>query len=234
MGSFRLDQLDYVGSIQDQNSGFHLAIGTGGKWHTGCFIQLYLLVDPEDGVIADAKYQAFASKNIVHAMEVLCAFCLRKNYRQASRISAEILEKEVGASIEQINICLEALDECVDHSAHIDVKGELVTPMPLGDEEGRPVEGFDKLDKEEKLKIIEHVLDEKVRPYIAMDEGGLEVEDLVGSELTVRYTGACTTCPSSIGGTLGYIEKTLCTHVDPSLLVKPVFEYNQQMSLPVM
>ena len=56
-----------------------------------------------------------------------------------------------------------------------------------------------------------------------MDAGGLKIVDIIGNELLVEYTGTCTSCPSSIGGTLQSIEKILNLNVDPNLIVRPVF-----------
>ena len=71
------------------------------------------------------------------------------------------------------------------------------------------------------LKINE-ILDEKVRPYLAGDGGYLEIIDLKDHTLTIRYQGACGSCPSSLTGTLMSIESMLKTEVDPELEVVAV------------
>jgi len=72
-----------------------------------------------------------------------------------------------------------------------------------------------------RLTQINLLLDEKVRPALLADGGGIEVLNLEGSRLTVRYHGACGTCPSSTMVTLNAIENLLHT-VEPDLEVVAV------------
>jgi NFU1 iron-sulfur cluster scaffold homolog, mitochondrial len=69
------------------------------------------------------------------------------------------------------------------------------------------------------LDQINAVLDEKIRPGLAGDGGGLEIVSLEGKTLTIRYQGACGSCPSSIAGTLMAIESMLQQDVDPEIQV---------------
>lgn len=69
------------------------------------------------------------------------------------------------------------------------------------------------------LDQINQVLDEKIRTGLAMDGGGLEVIGLDEKRLTIRYQGACGSCPSSTYGTLMAIESMLKAEVDPELEV---------------
>lgn len=71
----------------------------------------------------------------------------------------------------------------------------------------------------ETLKVINDILDKRVRPALAGDGGGLEILDLQNKTLTIRYQGACGTCPSAIQGTLVAIENLLKREVDPSIEV---------------
>jgi NFU1 iron-sulfur cluster scaffold homolog, mitochondrial len=69
------------------------------------------------------------------------------------------------------------------------------------------------------LDQINQVLDEKVRPGLAGDGGGLEIIGLDDKKLLIRYQGACGSCPSSIGGTMMAIEYMLKEDVDPEIEV---------------
>jgi NFU1 iron-sulfur cluster scaffold homolog, mitochondrial len=75
------------------------------------------------------------------------------------------------------------------------------------------------VDNQDLLDRINTVLDERIRPGLAGDGGGLQVLGLVDNTLTVRYQGACGTCPSAIAGTLMAIENMLRMDVDPELNV---------------
>lgn len=82
------------------------------------------------------------------------------------------------------------------------------------------------LSLKEKIAVIEHVLDEDVRPYIALDAGGVEVLNLLNDhEVIITYQGTCTSCYSSVGTTLSYIQETLRRKVHPDLSVIPDVDF---------
>ncbi len=73
-----------------------------------------------------------------------------------------------------------------------------------------------------RLLKINEILDEKVRPALMGDGGYLEIIALVDHTLSIRYQGACGSCPSSLTGTLMAIESMLKQEVDPELEVVAV------------
>ena len=73
-----------------------------------------------------------------------------------------------------------------------------------------------------RLVRINEILDEKVRPALAGDGGWLEVLDLKDHTLSIRYQGACGSCPSSLSGTLMAIEGMLKQEIDPDIEVVAV------------
>ena len=74
-------------------------------------------------------------------------------------------------------------------------------------------------EENELLKKINQLLDQKVRPALAGDGGGLQVIGVDGFTVKIRYQGACGSCPSSISGTLMAIEGLLKRDVNPSINV---------------
>ena len=70
-----------------------------------------------------------------------------------------------------------------------------------------------------RLLKINEILDEKVRPALMGDGGYLEIIGLSDHTLSIRYQGACGSCPSSLTGTLMAIEGMLKQEVDPELEV---------------
>lgn len=70
-----------------------------------------------------------------------------------------------------------------------------------------------------RLLRINEILDEKVRPALMGDGGYLEIIGLADHTLSIRYQGACGSCPSSLTGTLMAIESMLKQEVDPELEV---------------
>jgi Fe-S cluster biogenesis protein NfuA len=71
------------------------------------------------------------------------------------------------------------------------------------------------------LQQINALLDDRVRPALAGDGGGLQVLGLEGKTLFIRYQGACGSCPSSSAGTLMAIQNLLQAEVDEALVVTP-------------
>lgn len=73
-----------------------------------------------------------------------------------------------------------------------------------------------------KVGEIEALLDERIRPYLAGDGGWLEIVELAGNTLKIRYEGACGSCPSSLTGTLMAIENMIKEEIDPEIEVVAV------------
>lgn len=73
-----------------------------------------------------------------------------------------------------------------------------------------------------RLLKINEILDDKVRPALMGDGGYLEVLSLKDQTLSIRYQGACGSCPSSLTGTLMAIEGMLKQEVDPEIEVVAV------------
>jgi Fe-S cluster biogenesis protein NfuA len=73
-----------------------------------------------------------------------------------------------------------------------------------------------------ELQHLEEILDRTIRPGLQADGGDIEVLELDGNILTVRYQGACGSCPSAMMGTLQGIESILRTEFNPYLEVVAV------------
>ena len=72
----------------------------------------------------------------------------------------------------------------------------------------------------EKIKHIEKVLAEDVNPKLKRDGGWIELMDLDGMKVKLRFLGMCHGCPSS-GATLkNVVEKELKEKVDPGLIIE--------------
>ncbi|MCG8372565.1 MAG: NifU family protein [Balneolales bacterium] len=69
-----------------------------------------------------------------------------------------------------------------------------------------------------RLKEINQMLDDQVRPYLLADGGGLKVLGLDDNRLKVHYQGACGTCPTATTGTLYAIE-SMVKRIDPEIQV---------------
>ncbi len=78
----------------------------------------------------------------------------------------------------------------------------------------------------QKLKKIEEVIDEHIRPMLVMDGGNMEILDIKENggyiDVYIRYLGACAGCASSATGTLYAIESILKQKLDENIRVLPI------------
>lgn len=165
------------------------------------------------------------------AAESACELIVGKNYDQAKRLGADLIDKklrdkpEIPAFPEEtlslLNVVLEALDSAAEKCMDIPLSTTYVSPVPQT-EGGKEYPGWLSLPYEKKIAVIEEILNTEVRPYVELDEGGIEIQELVNDrELIIAYKGACTTCFSSIGATLSTIQQILQAKVHPDLVVTP-------------
>ena len=75
-----------------------------------------------------------------------------------------------------------------------------------------------------ELQQIEAILDRTIRPALQGDGGDLQVLGLEGNFLTIRYEGACGTCPSSVTGTLSAMQNILREEFHPEIEIIPIQE----------
>ncbi len=90
-----------------------------------------------------------------------------------------------------------------------------------GSESDNPLDKLPKGGDPEVLGKINALLDDRVRPALAGDGGGLEVIGLEEKTLYIRYQGACGSCPSSTAGTLMAIQNLIQSEIDEDLVVAP-------------
>jgi NifU-like protein len=78
----------------------------------------------------------------------------------------------------------------------------------------------------QRVKIVESVVDELVRPMLVMDGGDMEVvdikENLPDYEIYIKYLGACSTCSTGSTGTLYAIESVLKQKLSDQIKVIPI------------
>jgi NifU-like protein len=192
------------------------------------FIRITLLVDEADGQIADAKFQVYGESILVGIGEVVSELVLRKNYHQAGRITADLIEGALKSSIAEdafsyINIVLGALDNALEKCKDIPLPaGYVETPVDLSNLGNGEYPAWEGLTDPQRLAIISEVIALDIRPYVELDEGGVEVKMMEGeTTVVIGYEGSCTTCYSATGSTLSAIQQILRAKVHPHLQVKP-------------
>jgi len=79
---------------------------------------------------------------------------------------------------------------------------------------------FAKMTVVEKVKMVEKVLAEEVNPKLKLDGGWIELVDLEGDKVKVRFLGMCSSCPSSASTLKNVVEKELKEKIDPALIIE--------------
>ena len=64
-------------------------------------------------------------------------------------------------------------------------------------------------DWTDERRKLEEIFDREIRPGLQADGGDIQVLELLDNILTIKYEGACGSCPSSRSGTLQGIESIL-------------------------
>ena len=223
-----------------------LATGDAGAIEEGNAIRLFLLVDEEDGVIADAKFQVYGQSALIAAGDVICELLIRKNYDQARRLSSDLIDKQLRDRKDQpafpeetfahLNLSISAIDDAADKCMDIPLSDAYVAPPMSGNDinpsEAREFPGWDTLNEKQQISVIEEVIASDIRPYIELDAGGIEIlHFLKGRELIIAYKGSCTSCHSATGATLSAIQQILRMKVHPEIVVVPDMSFltaNQQ------
>lgn len=169
----KIDRLRYIGYFTQEEASekcMRLAVGQYGK------VTLYWLVDESDGVIADAKFQAFGPIGLIAAAEIASELVLRKNYDQASRLGADLIDQHVRDKKEipafpkecapHLNAILSAIDDAVQQCLDIPFEARYdVTPIEadFGEIPGG-IPGWEAFPYQQKIKIIEEVIEKEIRP----------------------------------------------------------------------
>lgn len=234
----KIDQARCVGVFLKEDAearDMRFVEGSEGHLQDGNIVHLYWLVDKEDGIIVDAKFQVFGQSALIGAAEVACELIIGKNYIQAERITADLIDKQVRdrgddpsfprETYPHLNLVLGAIETCSAQCKDLPVaESFLSTPIPVDMADVIPggYPGWKELTLKKKLAVIEEVLDRDIRPYIELDAGGVTVLNLIDDkELIISYQGSCTSCYSSVGTTLSYIQQIIRAKVHPEITVVP-------------
>ena len=85
---------------------------------------------------------------------------------------------------------------------------------------------FASMSMVQKIRAVDAVVEEYVRPMLVMDGGDMEVIDIKESDefydIYIKYLGACSTCSTGSTGTLYAIESTLKQNLDDNIRVMPI------------
>lgn len=79
-----------------------------------------------------------------------------------------------------------------------------------------------RLTQLQKIKLIEETIDRQVRPILRRDGGDLELHDVDGDQVYVKFVGACVSCPVSSVTLKDVVEAQLREAVSDDIVVEAV------------
>ncbi|MBM3195621.1 MAG: hypothetical protein FJZ62_02600 [Chlamydiae bacterium] len=225
-----------IGTFGKEPAGMICLTAESGSKEEGNWFHIQVIVDTLDGVIADSKFLFFGPTILLVALEAVSRFMVRKNIKQAKKITPEILDRFLRdqESIAALNekqtpyflFVIEGVLEALAKAPEIQVS-EYSTPLERIEMHSLETmrEDWDELTDAQRLQILENVFEEHVRPFLAMDEGGVQILGLENkTQVKIAYSGNCTSCFSAIGGTLQGIQNVLNERIHPKLIVVPDLE----------
>ncbi len=232
----RLAGLRFAGEITAEEAaavGASIVESVHGAERTPEHIRLQLAIDLT-GVVRLARYRTHAGGAQLAAYDAMSELCLG---RKLIDVAAEVTPRTVEALLRGANPePAFTLGSDADQPYYVLRKAaERLNPVAPAPAKPGPSQAADlpwtAVGLFEKVRRIEAVLDQQVRPALASDGGGLDLVDLKGDELWVQYHGACGSCSSSIGGTLQFIQDSLNNHLGVTLAVKVSSTEVEQHSL---
>ena len=90
----------------------------------------------------------------------------------------------------------------------------------IGEEEAK--EEKPKLTQLQKIKLIEETIDRQIRPTLRRDGGDLELHDVDGDKVLVKFVGACVSCPVSSVTLKDVVETQLREAISDDIVVEAI------------
>lgn len=216
--SARLAVLRFVGDFTEADAAAHgcrLVVATHGADAAPEHIRLALLLDA-GGLVADARFRSNATGDLLAAYDAMVEMLVGRMLVDAATITPRRVEAFLRGSGAEPAFAV-ALDG--DQPFFVLTKAVQALERPKDAPTTSDQLPWSEVGLFEKVRRIEGVLDQHVRPALASDGGGLDLVDLQGDELIVQYHGACGSCSSSIGGTLTFIQDSLSNHLGTALRI---------------
>jgi NifU-like protein len=144
--------------------------------------------------------------------EVIC-HCFGATDKEIEKIARE----QKPTSAEEVTNACKAGGGCGQCIPEI----EAIIHRVIGEEKTK-TDGQPKLTQLQKIKLIEETIDRQVRPILRRDGGDLELHDIDGDRVFVRFIGACVSCPVSAVTLKDVVENQLREAVSDDLVVEAV------------
>jgi NifU-like protein len=210
----RLEDLRFVGALTQVDANARdaeLRSTSHGADAARDRIELTVLV--ADGKILDAKYRSLATGGELVLYDLMAEAIVGLSLDEAAALTVGAVRGRLGEDAPAHPLGDDQAFPILLKAAGGTPPAPTAAPGAAAEDAGEAkvasAMDWDQVGLFEKVRRIETVLDDQVRPMLATDGGGIELVDLREQDLVVQYNGACGSCSSSIGGTMVFIEDTL-------------------------
>ena len=221
-----------IGTIKSAPHEMLLCTAESGSMEEGNWYEIMLIIDTTDGQVADVKYRFFGPTILLVTLEAISRYAMRKHVKQVQHLTPEIIDRSLRDQDGQpaykerqtpyLLFVLEGVFQALESVPEME-STTYVTPLePTGNLFAPAHENWMELEEPQRLLILEKAFEEQIRPYLAIDEGGVKILGIEDhTKIKIAYSGNCTSCYSAIGGTLSGIQSLLQERVYKPLTVIP-------------
>jgi NifU-like protein len=181
-------------------------------------------------VVADARHKSGAGDELLAAYDAMTEMLIGRPILEAARITPRAVEAFLRGSATEPAFPIGA---DADHAFYVIQKAIEACERPQPGPKTPDRLPWNEVGLFEKVRRIEAVLDQHVRPALAADGGGVDLVDLQGDELMIQYQGACGSCSSSIGGTLQFVQDAINNHLGTDLRIAVSGTETVESPLPI-
>ena len=173
-----------------------------------------------EAAVANYRGQTVASEEEDEGRLVCRCFAIHEN-----KIRRHVIENRL-QSVEDVTNFTKAGGGCT--SCHIDIQdiidsawnNELAAEKKQ-EPEAKPATPI-KLTNVQKIMKIQQLIEEEIKPALIVDGGSVELVDVEGEVVKVKFHGACSTCPARGLTMKGFVERLLQQKVMPELQIEEV------------
>lgn len=201
-------------------------------------LKVYIMVDPENDQILETRFFTYGGPIFTALADTFCKAIQDKKIEDLSDIRVSDLETELRDTPSVPSMPLDSLElksmELLIEKILETYPEKKVTALLIREnmekikyktqsKEGRAEADaeWNQLTDTEKKERIEKCLQDYVRKILHSDGGDLEVLEINGNRVKIRFQGACAGCSAASGSTLFYIEDQLRNNVYYNLVVEP-------------
>lgn len=225
-----------IGSVSSVPQDMILCTYQAGAKEEGNWFEIALVIDGSDGVVADVKYRFFGPTILLVTLEAVSRYVVRKHIKQVQHLTPELIDRTLrdqeanpaykALETPYLAFVLDGVFQALATAPEIAVS-EYATPLEglSGAQVEALCENWMELETLQRMEILEKAFEEQIRPYLAIDEGGVQILGIEeDTKVKIAYSGSCTSCYSAIGGTLQGIQSLLQERVYRGLTVVPDME----------